>query len=112
MAFSPDGKLLALMNTYGAIRLVETASGKERHAVGPNGIRALAFSPDGKLLALADPTTCSLWDTATGQELRSFPEAHSAIGSLAFAPDGKTLAIGREDGAIHLGDVATGRAAR
>jgi RNA polymerase sigma factor (sigma-70 family) len=112
IAFSPEGKLLALMDTYGAIHLFETALGKKLFAVGPNGIRALAFSPDSKILALANPTTCSLWDTATGQALRSFPEARSAIVSLAFAPDGRTLAIGGHDGAIHLGDVATGRAAR
>ncbi len=65
VAYSPDGRLLALRATRGeAARLREVGEGKEVAVLDPmgNGMAALAFSPDGGKLAVgrADGTVV-LW---------------------------------------------------
>jgi dipeptidyl aminopeptidase/acylaminoacyl peptidase len=53
MTFSPDGKLLALVNTYGSLLLWEVATGKVAYERPKYSGRLVAFSPDGKRLAVA-----------------------------------------------------------
>jgi WD40 repeat protein len=59
-------------------------------------VNSVAFSPDGQLVATGsagDPV--HLWDSATGELLRTLPEQQ--VFSLAFAPDGQTLGVGGRD---------------
>jgi RNA polymerase sigma factor (sigma-70 family) len=68
LAFSPDGRTLALWisNDVGTVRLLETATGKERLRFTGHGGRvgALSFSPDGRRLASgSEDTTILIWDT-------------------------------------------------
>jgi WD40 repeat protein len=49
-----------------------------------------------------------LFDTSTGEELASFPDAHCA----AFSPDGKTLALANGQGQIELWDYPLARPPR
>jgi WD40 repeat protein len=72
LALSPDGATIALATARTKVRLVDTATGKQRaeligHAAA---VTDAAFSHDGSLLATAssDQTT-QVWDVATGQRL-------------------------------------------
>ena len=76
-------------------------------------VMSVAFSPDGKTLASASwDNTIKLWDTATGQELRTLTGHTYWVAAVAFSPDGKTLASGGWDKTVKVWDVATGELKR
>jgi WD40 repeat protein len=72
-------------------------SNRLRHVNGTgNGVEWLAVAPDGRTVASASRTDgIRVWDTATGQQLRQFPNppatAAYAGQRLAFAADGRDL---------------------
>src|SRR5262245_3869195 len=73
VAFSPDGKNLAI-GTSGNLRLLEPATWKELFVLtDTNDVRSLDFSPDGRKLAMAyhgsKESTVRLLNAATGEEL-------------------------------------------
>jgi RNA polymerase sigma factor (sigma-70 family) len=75
------------------------------------GVSALAYSPDGrKIAAIGAGRALTLWDAATGKELRPFPNINQPIG-LAFSPDGRTIAT-TDNPFCYLWDVATGKELR
>lgn len=111
IALSSDGSLTALARD-GAIRLVETRTGKlVRDLPGPadERVSVLAFAPGKpRLLAATEPNgKTRLWDVTTGQALHLFARTWGT--ALAFAPDGKHLAIGGKsaDEGIALVETAT-----
>lgn len=114
VAFSNDGKMLAVGNASGRVKIWDLITGRQAGSLSGNGyIHCIAFSPDGKLLAVGDDDlTVKLWDVATFNSLGSFP-AYSAYadyaGAIAFSRDGKMLASRTGTGALKLWDVSTGR---
>jgi WD40 repeat protein len=55
------------------------------------GVNSVAFSPDGlRGLSGSSDGTLSLWDVATGKEIRSFAGSTFGVNSVAFSPDGLT----------------------
>lgn len=66
-------------------------------------VNAVQFSPNGRVLAIArgarDYNRVDLWDTQSGNLLRSIKGFDGAVWSVSFSPDGKTLVTG--SGGIH-----------
>lgn len=109
LAFSPDGKTLAMRtgspytrkegNEDSSITIREIAAGKELAKLqadgkGPSryGIEALAFSSDGTVLAaLHGQEIVNLWDVKTGTVAKQI-KPDFGVAAIAFSPDGKTLA--------------------
>ena len=98
LAFSPDGKLLAVGVPYGegfegAVRLLDVASQKLISPPIPSsGLYdpAAAFSPDGKVLAVTGSDSVTFHDVRTGHKIGT-PLAVPANG-LVYSPNGKILA--------------------
>ena len=117
VAFSPDGKLLAAADGYGAVRLWNPVTGQPvgaaLHASAKRGVNEVAFSPDGKLLASADGDgTVRLWNPVTGQPVGAplhATSAQSGVSGVAFSPDGKLLASADGDGTVRLWNPVTGQ---
>lgn len=122
MAFSPDGKFMALGSISGVIYIWDVKSQQVFSQLkGENGlVTGLTFSPNGKTLASrifvpgADPKEkIMLWDMDTlqaiGQPLTGQDATGSEVGliSTAFSPDSRLLASGTDNGAIILWELAT-----
>ncbi|WP_017317618.1 nSTAND1 domain-containing NTPase [Mastigocladopsis repens] len=93
---------LALLNTIHNVAAPNTLGG---HANSVNGV---SFSPDGKMLASAsDDHTVKLWDTSTGQEIKTLTGHTNWIWGVSFSPDGKMLASASKDKTVKLWDTST-----
>lgn len=72
-------------------------------------IYSIAFSPDGQMLASGSGNQIiKLWDSASGQLLKTLAGHGAGIYSVAFSPDGRILASDGGD----LWDVASGQLVR
>ncbi len=70
VAFSPDGRMLAVATDDHKVRLLDPTSGLPLHPPIHADVAAeqgMAFSPDGRVLALAGDRTVRLVDPATGR---------------------------------------------
>lgn len=111
IAFSPDGKCLAVGSPAGAARLWEITSGKEVvSATGHLGtIAAVSVSADGKTVTtVAADCTLRQWDSHTGKELRAV-QLPARSSNPHFSADGRLVVFGCTDNQLDLWDVAIGK---
>jgi WD40 repeat protein len=105
IAFSPDGKQLAVGFRWGTANVWDVATGRKLFDLPGHSASVLkiAFSPDGSRIATTGVDgTARLWDAATGAEQLALTGHTGQIGSLAFSPDGTQLATGGTDGAVRV----------
>ena len=113
IAFSPNRELFAVGDSVGGIRLFRLEDRQpylylEGHGKDLLIVTDLAFSPDGKLLASSSiDNTVKIWNTNTGECLKTYRGEQQWIWSVAFSPDGKLLASGGEDCIIRLWNIHT-----
>jgi WD40 repeat protein len=124
LAYSPDGKLLAvaevrldleklgaIQEAPGIVRLYNPATAEVVATLKghPTGVWVIAFSDDGHTLGSAGlDGAVKLWDVASRKEEVS-AQLDEGVGMLAFSPDLRTVATGsREQGTIKVWDIATG----
>jgi WD40 repeat protein len=107
MQVSADGTRIALGSDGGAVRVLETATG--RTVTTRTGYPSFWLAPRGQLVTGKDQGTVQLWDPATGRELRAFKGHKQLVTQVAFTPDGTRLATAGDDGTVKVWDTARGR---
>jgi hypothetical protein len=95
MALSPNGRLLAVAEYDGIIRVYDTASHAQVATLPGNGthIWSMAFSPGGSTL-VAGGNALEWWDVATDKLIADENNPGGPVTDVAFSPDGTILAAG------------------
>jgi WD40 repeat protein len=119
VAFSPDGRVLAVGGGNGIIDLLNVADPAAPTRIGQHfqgssaQVDSLAFSPNGRILGTGTiDGAIRLWNIANPAApvlLGHFQNpafSASPVLSVAFSPDGRTLATGSSDSLIRLWNVA------
>jgi WD40 repeat protein len=112
LAFSPDGKVLAVGDGDGNLLLYQVATpGSPPKACKAHEfpLLSLTFSTDGQTLATgsSDMRSIRLWNVADGTPRpETFAGQVGDVWSLAFSPDGTRLASGTRDGPIRIWNLA------
>ena len=76
----------------------------------PAAVTALAFSPDGKTIATGSKDkTVKLWETSSGNEIRTLAGHSSQVNDIRFTPDGKSLLSADWDHTVKVWDVYSGK---
>jgi WD40 repeat protein len=111
VAFSPDGKRVAVGGAGGKVVVCEYPEGKVLKTIdGKAEAMNVCFSPDGQWLAASyavpDPVVRVVGLTRPGA--RTLIGHTGNVNGLAFGPDGKVLMTAASDGTLRLWDL-TGR---
>jgi WD40 repeat protein/serine/threonine protein kinase len=121
LAFSPDGRRLAIGRLDRTITLIDTASWKivARLPASRLGYREATFSPDGRWLATAtaddymSESVAQVWDAVKGAEAVSLETGSEGHSRLCFSPDSRTLAgVVNRNGTIKIWDLPGGKIRR
>jgi WD40 repeat protein len=124
MAFSPDGKRLAVASNAAsaiwAVQMFDVAT-REKIWEGYTGgnLRDMAFSPAGNRLAVASELSSAgrggvyIWDTVTGKKDFEFITVNNKnVQTVAWMPNGTQVVAGSEGGDVVLCDAVAGTALR
>ncbi|MFF7475931.1 hypothetical protein [Streptomyces sp. NPDC008092] len=119
-SFSPDGRLLATVNTAdNTVRLLDMTDPRHPRQLAlltgyTHFVYALAFAPDGRRLATGDGgTRAQVWDVRDPRrprELADLAGNELAVPAVTFSPDGHTLAAGGNDHTLRLWETDIDRA--
>ncbi len=110
VALQPGGKLVAVGDGRGQVRLLDARTADDIHDLHslPAATAALAFTASGdKLVAVAADGTLVAW-TPQGQSIGQPVQLGSPATALTVAPDGRAVAVATANGAVIV-DLATGR---
>ena len=108
LAYSPDGKILAVASESGQLLLIDTDNGIVRHRISAHDrkIDITAFSPLGDRLATgSQDRTLKLWDIESGKCERVI-RFDGSVRAIAFSPCGTDLALGGFDPTLMVVDLS------
>ena len=105
VVFSPDSKLIAVVDNSASIRLWDVKTAELMRTIDAKsfGVVAVAFSPNGKVLAVGKQYgEVQLIDVETGNLLQQFTGHLKMVTRLAFTPDGSKLVSQCNGGILYV----------
>jgi WD40 repeat protein len=101
--FSPDGRLLAVGDLGGAVRIFDTATGRCRvtFVAHPGRVRSVAFTGDGRGLWTCGEGDLRLWDIDATAGVRVVRIDGESFHSVDSSPAGDWLCAGGGLGRLH-----------
>ncbi|HLL78056.1 MAG TPA: protein kinase [Ktedonobacteraceae bacterium] len=114
MAWSPDGKLIATVGHYQALRLIDARYGtivfNDDSSIFSDA-RSVAWSPDSKRVVISGNFRdtqffMQVWDVAQHKQLFSFGTTTARL--VAWSPDGKHIASLDENSTLTIWDASNG----
>jgi len=110
VAFSPDGKQIALGSTDSRVRVLDAETGKQLH-VSPehkSSVKFVKFIPkENHLLSASGDNTAYVWDLTSGRQIHSFSFGRGTF-LCGFLLDGKTLMHGQGSSLYDFWDITNG----
>ncbi|MCA9264210.1 MAG: PD40 domain-containing protein, partial [Planctomycetales bacterium] len=109
LAFSPDGKLLAVaLWSVGRVRLMDVGTGNEVGRWEAELVNAVTFSPDGRYVVADSLNDVLIWDMASGMLVHRMAGHASTIRALSFPPNDDRLISSSKDRTAKVWDTAEG----
>lgn len=100
------------LNAPHLVRILDSAHLPDRPSISVGNSYSMAYAPDGHSIATGNGDgSITLWDLASGTEIRHFSsalDANTTVAALAYSPDGRLLLSGDVEGTVSLWEVATG----
>ena len=111
LAFSPDGKSLAVAHAASNSLVVWDLAKRERKFVVKEkaSVSSVAYSPSGALIAIATGTAVKLLDPTNGEVRQELVGHKGTVRCVAFTPDGKQILSGGNDHKVNLWNLPTGQ---
>jgi WD40 repeat protein/mono/diheme cytochrome c family protein len=115
LAFSPDGKYLAVSGYHEMLIYSTETYALESRLIGiSERIQSVAFSPDGKFLAAAGGSPgrfgeVQVWSHGDERLVLSAPVTFDTVYGVSWSPDGKKLAFGCADNTVRAIDAGSGK---
>jgi WD40 repeat protein len=113
LAFSPDGKLLAVASSYGVYLYDAESKAPVRFMETGTLVSDAGFSPDGQEIAAAGGDgSIRIFKVADGAPVRTLDGHEGPVLSVTYSPDGQLLLSGGADKSTRLWKVADGSSVR
>lgn len=108
-AWSPNQSIIAVGGWLvdWKVSLLDAQTGEVLRRMGERGrVSALAWSPDGRYL-LTGGRTLEIWDTHTGERLKTLIDHTDQVIAVAWSPNGRIFASSGNDRVLRLWDATT-----
>lgn len=107
------GEMETVKNTLQDATLPPAFAAKVMEVLDGGTVWSLAFAPDSQTLASASSDkTVKLWDSHTGQLMRTLYGHEKSVDQVVYSPDGSSIASASRDHSIKLWDARSGQLKR